>query len=187
MKNLISISLTLVILTSSLISLAQVTASLKNEIKDDKFRKKEEKKELRILEGKEPSYQSKQAFISDFENVNAAWKRTRNFDEASFTKDGKVITAFYDWDSKLVGTVSPKSFSDLPVAAQEYINSKYSGWAKNDVILFDDNELNESDMLLYGKQFDDADNYFIELSKDNQKIVLESSMMGNVSYFTKIK
>ena len=38
-------------------------------------------------------------------------------------------------------------------------------------------------MMLYGQQFADADNYFVELSKDNKKIVLQVNMSGEVFYF----
>jgi hypothetical protein len=174
---------------------AQNPSVVKNNIKKDKMmektaktEKKEERKALRKLEGNQVSYQSKQAFINDFGNIPVtSWARTDYFDEATFTKDGKVMKAYYDGTSNLVGTTSHSTFDQLPGAAQKYINAKYAGYTKGDVIFFDDNELNETDMVMYGEQFDDADNYFIDLKKDGKEIMLRSDMSGNVTFFKQIK
>ena len=55
------------------------------------------------LENKDVSYQAKQQFQQDFENVSGVeWKRTNYFDEATFTKDGEKMTAYYDNEAQLV-------------------------------------------------------------------------------------
>ena len=169
-------------------SIKQDEKKLTKEERMLKHERKEEKKELRKLKGSEVSYQAKQAFISDFGDIPVSkWERSNNFDEAVFTKDGKLMRAFYDADAKLVGTTSHKLFTDIPVNAQKYINTKYPGYTKGTVVFFDDNEFNETDMMMYGNQFDDADNYFVELQKGNTKIVLRVNMVGDVSYFTELK
>ena len=38
-------------------------------------------------------------------------------------------------------------------------------------------------MILWGIQFDDADNYFAELSKGTKKLVVKVSPEGSVSFF----
>jgi len=153
-----------------------------------KEEKKTERKELRKLEGKEASYRSKQEFYRDFGNVpGVTWTREINFDKATFVKNGQVQKAFYDSDSKLVGTVIDKTFDDLPAKAKKTINKKYPDYNIGKVILFDDNELNETDMVLYNQQFDDADNYFIEMDKDGKQVVLQSTTDGDVDYFATIK
>jgi hypothetical protein len=165
--------------------------SLKSDIKRDKQEeaatkkdKREERKELRKLEGREVTYQSKEHFAADFANVQeVSWERTDDFDEAVFTQDGQRMRAFYDNKSELVGTTTVKQFSDLPLAAQQYIAKKYAGYETKEVFLFDDNEQNETDMLLFGNQFDDADNYFVGMEKDGRKIVLKVGMDGLVSFF----
>jgi hypothetical protein len=53
--------------------------------------------------------------------------------------------------------------------------------------MFDDNEYNESDMLLYGQLFEDEDSYFVEVQKDDKRIILQVSMDGQVSYFTAMR
>ncbi|MBC7935064.1 MAG: hypothetical protein H7Y86_06865 [Rhizobacter sp.] len=193
MKKLFFLSAAAIVLTATVN--AQVTqASLKSEIQIDKKvesnikkEKKEARKELRKLKGKEVSYQAKQAFAIDFAGVTSiSTERLDNFDEFTFSKDGQTMSAFYDFDSKLVGTTTKKSFSDLPAKAQKYIGEKYAGYTPVDVLMYDDNEFNETDMVLFGYQFDDEDSYFVELEKDNKKIVVQVGMDGGVSYFTRL-
>ena len=41
-------------------------------------------------------------------------------------------------------------------------------------------------MIMYGVQFDDADNYFVELSKGSSKIVVKVDMKGEVTFFKQL-
>ena len=194
MKKLLFLSAATFILVAAVH--AQTSVDLvKNEIKSNKKQEsamkkeeREERKELKKLEGKVVSDQSKEAFYGDFGKIPVSkWGRTAYYDEATFIKDGEVMTAYYDSDSKLVGTTSQKTFADIPAAAQKSIDAKYKGYSKAAVVFFDDNEWNETDMILYGSQFADADNYFVELKKDNKKIILQVNMLGNVSLFKQLK
>jgi len=158
--------------------------SKKQEESAIKKEKREERKELRKQEGKVVGDKSKQSFIRDFGNIpSVKWERTINFDEALFSKNGKELTAYYDVDANLVGTTSNVTFNDLPAKAQKEIKDKYKEYSKS-VIFFDDNEANESDMLLYGVQCDDIDSYFIEVQKDNKRTILKVNPAGYVYYFT---
>ena len=194
MKKLLVLSATTFILVAAVNAQTSV-ALAKNEIKTDKKQelaikkeKREERKELKKLEGKEVSYQSMQAFYGDFGKIPVSkWERTAYYNRATFIKDGQVMTAYYDANSKLVGTASDKTFADLPAAAQKYIDAKYKGYSKTGVVFFDDNEWNETDMIMYGNQFDDADTYFVELKKDNKDIILQVNMTGNVTFFKQLK
>jgi hypothetical protein len=189
------IVLTVAILSAAAVINAQDSdIALRKDIKDLKQEqasirkdKKEQKKELRKLEGQEVSYQSKQQFYVDFGNLPVSeWKRAAYFDEATFIMDGQVMQAYYDEDSQLVGTTTDKSFTDIPTVAQKYINNKYRDYDKGVVVFFDDNEANDMDMVMYGTPVDDSDMYFVELSKDNKRIVLGVDMDGNVSFFTQL-
>lgn len=161
---------------------------LKKEAKSETREKRETKEELRRLGGTETSYQAKQEFISDFGNTTVTkWERTDNYDKATFTKDGKEFTAYYDADAKLVGTTSYRTFGDIPMSAQKQINKEYKDYVKGDVLFYDDNEANETDMTLYGLQFADTDSYFVELQKGNQKIILQVLMDGQMFFFKQLK
>jgi hypothetical protein len=133
--------------------------------KDSRMEKKENKKELREQKGKAVNEQARQGFYRDFGNISTAWTMNVYYDKANFTKYGQTMIAYYDYDGNLVGTTMDKNFSDLPANAQNYINKKYSLYSKEDVIFFDNNELNATDMVLGDNQFDDADNYFVDLKK----------------------
>ena len=148
----------------------------------------EARPDLKKSKAKYVGYVAKEQFRSDFGNIpEVIWRNEATFDVATFKKDGMVESAYYDYSAQLVGTTIQKSFEDLPLKAQEYINKHYADYTKGDVILFDDNEYSETDMMLYGRQFEDEDNYFIELIKDDKRIVLESDLSGDVSYFTHMK
>jgi hypothetical protein len=153
----------------------------------NKMEKKEMRKKLRDERKLEVSNLSLRHFDEDFGAVNhVVWRRTKNFDEASFVMDGKKTTAYYDWNGVLVGTTSPVKFKDIPAKAQEYINEHYPNYKKEAVIYFDDNELNSTDMYLYDTPFDDEDNYFVELTDGKQLIILKSDVDGYVSLFRTI-
>lgn len=167
---------------------------LKSEIKsldkkdtNEKQEKKVLRKELHKLKSQEVSEQSKSQFIKDFKGItNAKWKKSDSFDQASFMKKGDAMAAFYDQDSKLIGTTTIKKYSDLPVNAQNKINEKYKEYSKGSVIYYDDNEENVTNMLFYGKPFD-KDNYFLEILKNGKKSVLQITTEGEVIYFESMK
>ncbi|MFT3947088.1 MAG: hypothetical protein QM763_08960 [Agriterribacter sp.] len=166
----------------------QQEVAVRKDIKELKKEEKTERKSLRKLEGNDVSVQSKDQFNIDFGNVpNVQWKRSGYFDEAVFTQNGITQKAFYDFNSNLVGIVIPKTFADLPKNAQKHINKKYNNYKIDRVILYDDNESNDTDMILYGTQFDDADNYFVELSEPGKKLILMVAKDGNVTFFKEMK
>ena len=99
------------------------------------------------------------------------------------SKDGQLTTAFYDIAGKLVGSTRYVTFSDLPARSQKDIKEKYKDYTIGQVLFYDDNENNDTDMFLYGAQFGDADNYFVELSKGTNKIVLQVNAEGAVFFF----
>jgi len=190
MKTLAILSVTFLLMISAL----QIQAlNSKNEAEKTainttkKEARAEKREELRKLNGAEVSTLSKSSFLSDFGNVpNAVWQRSEVFDEVTFTKDGKEETAFYDPDARLVGTTSVKTFDDLPYKGQLEIKKKYKDYTTGPVIFFNDNEANETNMLLYGIQFDDEDNYFAELQKGNNKIIVRVNTAGQVFLFKQL-
>jgi hypothetical protein len=143
---------------------------------------------LKNLEGTNVNEMSKDNFAKDFGNLpNVQWKRVNTYDEATFTKDGKEMKAFYDFDAKLVGTTTHITFADVPATGQKEIKKQYKDYTVESVVFFDDNEASSTDMILYGTQFEDSDNYFVELAKGNNKIVLQVNSSGDVFFFKQLK
>ena len=150
--------------------------------------RKEKKAEKSIFKKpEEVSYQSKQEFYRKFGTLpDVVWTRTKNFDEAVFNNNGVTTTAFYDNNSDLVGTTNFTTFADLPEAGQKQILKQYKDYTVKNVIFFDDNENNDTNMVLYGSLFDGEDNYFVELQKDDKTIVVQVTMNGLTGYFTSL-
>jgi len=188
MKSLLTITLLAIFSFAILPSDAQEKMEpTKKKIKETKKEVKAERNALRKLEGDIVSVKAKSSFYVDFGDIpGAKWKRVGMFDEVIFNKDGKEMKAFYDFDSELVGTTQKKTFDDVPARGQKEIKSKYKDYSIGDVIFFDDNEFNETDMLLYGIQFEDEDNYFVELTKGNSEIVVRVNTRGDVYFFKQL-
>ena len=176
-----------VIVMSIAVLLFMTISTIQSTAQEPKKEKKSEMVPLKKLEGTKVSDVAKSNFMADFGNIpDVQWTRAKNFDEAMFTKNGKKLHAWYDFENKLVGTTSIVTFADLPAAGQKNIKTKYKDYSVGQVIFFDDNEMNETDMMLYNRQFDDADNYFVELSKANEKLVLRVNTLGEVFFFKQL-
>jgi hypothetical protein len=143
---------------------------------------------LRKLMGSEVSKDSKDQFEVDFGQVSdVQWERAPRMDEGTFMKDGVMTTAYYNTDNKLVGTTCVKTFTDLPLNAQTEINDNYKSYTVGDVLMFDGKDNVNTYVTLYNQEFLNADNYFVELRKDNKKLVMEVNMAGDVTFFTRLR
>jgi hypothetical protein len=163
--------------------------------KADKAKAKETKKEaktervpLRKLEGTKVGVLAINNFSKDFSDAKFVQsKRVDTFDEFQFiNKNGQEMKAYYDYEGNLVGTTQKKTFADVPAKGQEEIKANYKDYTIGDVTFFDDNELNDTDMILWGLQFDDRDLYFVELAKGTSKIIVQVDGQQRVSFFKKL-
>jgi hypothetical protein len=134
------------------------------------------------------SQQTRENFYADFGYVPiTGWQVSEEFNKISFMDKDVELTAYYDMDDRLVGTISNISTNDLPAHALDHIHKMYKGYTVGDAVFFDDNEQNETDMIYYGTRFDNEDKYFVELQNEKEKIVVQVNMLGGVSFFTKLK
>ena len=187
MKKLLFYSTAILIVLSFGTSQAQDTKkSAHNSTKDIVAKEtKAEKKEIRKMDKNLVSDLSINAFYADFGKIpNVGWEKELGFDIALFTKDGKDYKAYYDQDSKLVGTTNVIAFADLPKKSQEEIKKHYNDYTVDKVVFFEDNDANDADMLLYGTQFSDADNYFVEMSNKTKSIVVQTNADGELFFFS---
>ena len=163
---------------------------LHNEKKQINKEEKSARREDRDFRKEEVSFQTMQAFKSDFPDAkDVGYMVGTNFDEVVYSQGSKDYIAYYNINGGLVGTTSHANFNELPANAQKEITKHYlnKGYNTDRVILFDDNELVPTDMWLYERSFDDEDNYFIELSNLNKKLVLQVDLRGNVSFYKDLK
>lgn len=150
--------------------------------------RKQEKKELKKLKGDDVSDQARDAFYTQYGDVpNVKWERQDYFDLANFVQDGKEMKAYFDIDGELVGTSIQTNLKAIPAKAQAEIAKRYSDYKVNDVILYDDNEEQISDIILFGTEMESSDNYFVELQKDTKRVILQVSPEGKVTLFKELK
>jgi hypothetical protein len=159
----------------------------KEKVKETKKEQKAERVPLKKLEGKVVSSEAKRNFNSDFARASdVLWVRKGTYDEVTFTNEGMKMKGYYDSEGKLVGTTQDATFAEIPAKSQEVIKTKYKDYTVGPVVFFDDNELNETDMILWAIQFDDKDLYFVELAKATSKIIVMCNLEGEVSFFKQL-
>jgi hypothetical protein len=126
-------------------------------------------------------------FTTDFPDAkDVHFTRIKSLNKVSFTQEKEKMSAYYDDMGQLVGTIQQESFADLPATAQKGILAKYAGYIIADVVRFDDNESDDKERIMYGISLNDADNYFVELRKDNKEILVEVDLSGGVKYLNTI-
>jgi putative cell wall-binding protein len=180
MKKIISIFVIAAILSVSTIASFAQSATTAVIGTSSKAAKKEKRKERQP----EVSSRTLQQFTADFPGaIIMQSTRTGVMDKVLFTLNGAQTEAYYDVTSSLVGTVTTKTVNDIPAQVLKAIGKDYKGYTIGKVILFDDNEANDTDMILYGQQFADADNYFAELTKNGKRIIVQISPAGSVNFF----
>ena len=185
MKKLLMITMTFFLALSIL--QAQTKKNDKAKIAEAKKEIKTDRIALHKLEGTTVNLMAKENFRSDFSNVSDVhWKRNGTFDEASFMRGGKQMTAFYDIEGRLVGSTRAATLKELPSKAVKEIGIRYKNYTVGPIIFFKDNENNDTDMILYGVQFDDADTWLVELTKGADRIIVQANKYGEVSYFSKL-
>jgi hypothetical protein len=168
-------------------AMAQAGKEEKQPNKEAGKERRTERLALKKLEGSKISTIALNSFKVDFPGASGVnWKRNGTFDEAAFKMDGKQMTAFYDFEGKLVGTTAQASWKDLPVKAQNEIKTRYKDYTVGPIVFFDDNESNATDMILYGVQFDDADTWLAELIKPGNKLVVQIDKDGSVGFFKQL-
>ncbi len=156
--------------------------------KEARKEKKEMRMERRSIRNAEVAYMTEQNFSIEFPAAtDISFQRSKWFDEVNFTMNGLKQMAFYDDHSELVGTTNKELFTNLPLSAQSEIKKWYSDYQVKEVIMFHDNEENDTDMIIFGSAFEDANNYFVSLERGSKEIVLKVSPEGIVSYYTQVR
>jgi hypothetical protein len=189
MKKFAILSITLLIVfTFGQIKAQPAIAETKKEIKKEKIEeKKSERPPLKKLEGNVVSQDSQTSFYMSIGNIpDIAWTRDVYYDEAVYTKDGHEMKAYFDINGVLVGTTTTKKVTDLSSSLQKNIKKLYSDCAIGQVIYFQDNAENATDMTLYGVQFESKSQYLVELSKGDNKFVVMGDSQGDVNFFKQL-
>jgi hypothetical protein len=125
-----------------------------------------------FAEGKSVSVKVKNQFANEFTAAsNIAWTAGSEFSKATFIMNDQRMEAYYDNEGELIGTSRATTLDFLPAKATKKINEKYASYKTEEVIEFD----NVKDGL----------SYYVSLSNDTQKVVLQVSAEGSISVFKK--
>jgi hypothetical protein len=189
MKKLAILSIVLLLVfpfgqIKALPTIAKAKIEIKKEKKQDQ---KPDRPALKKLEGNTVSQDSQTSFYLSIGNLpNVAWTRDINYDVAAYTKKGLEMKAYFDGDGAFVGTTTKKASTDLSSSIQKKIQKLYSDYAVGQILFFQDNSDNSTDMTLYGVQFEGQDVYLIELSKSDSKLVVMYDNQGELSLFKQL-
>ena len=132
---------------------------------------------------------AKQDFQSDFPNVKAVkWSRDQQYSEATFTKKGMPMHAFYIWDGQLTGTTHDFAYSNLPESARKAIAKQFKDYTIERTIVYNDREDNLNDLFPL-VPYESNINYFVSLKKNDQSepVILQVTPTGEVSFFETMK
>jgi len=100
---------------------------------------------------------------------NVTWKTTKDFTSASFTLNGESVQVFYNNSNNLICVSKVVTVEDLPKAAKQTLETKYSDYKVISVI-----DYTEPDGTL---------SYFIQLENGKKKTILKSDEYGFTSQF----
>lgn len=139
-------------------------------------------KRLQSVETGKVKAMTAKRFHQNFGSVsNVVWEKSKSFDKVSFTKDGYKMVAYYNNNSKLVGTSS----TELPGQALADLKNQYKDYTIGSVIFFDQNEANAISKLVYGTQLKE-ETYLVELTRDQKSIVVSVKLKGGAAVINQI-
>ncbi|MBN9296374.1 MAG: hypothetical protein J0I41_05145 [Filimonas sp.] len=125
-----------------------------------------------FAEGSNVSFKVKNQFASEFTKANnVAWTAADQFTKATFIMNEQRMEAYYDNDGELIGTSRATTLDFLPSKATKKIDEKYAGYKTEEVVEFD--------------SVKDGLSYYVSLTNDTNKIVLQVSSEGSVSVYKK--
>jgi hypothetical protein len=146
-----------------------------------------ERPPLRKLDGTTISQDSQTSFYMTIGNVpDIKWIRGTYYDEATYNKDGQDFKAYFDINGALVGTTTLKKATELSNPIEKSIKKQYPDATIGQVTYFQDNEDNNTDMIMYGIQFESKTQYFIEVTQGANKFVVMSNKDGDVTLFKQL-
>ena len=115
---------------------------------------------------------TKSSFNTHFYGAeNVTWTTSSRFQKATFTKEGKTITAFYNAQNELVGTTQLVSITDLSAKAIKNLVKSYPNYQMGEIIKYSGNE----------------EVYYVNLKNENENFLVEITADTNVRFFKTVK
>ena len=125
-------------------------------------------------EGKESKGNSsvKTKFNNQYSGAeNVVWTSSRRFNKATFSKDGVIMTAFYNRQNQLVATTQLVEVTALAPDAIRKLIKYYPGYQMGEIIKYNGEE----------------EVYFVNLKNDKENFLVQITPDTNVSFFKKVE
>ncbi|KAA5546490.1 hypothetical protein F0145_11410 [Adhaeribacter rhizoryzae] len=115
---------------------------------------------------------TKSTFNTHFAGAeNVTWSASSRFQKATFTKNGKTMTAFYDAQNELVGTTQLVEITALSPKAIKNLVKKYPNYQMGEIIKYTGNE----------------EVYYVNLKNETTNFLVEITPDMDVRYFKTLK
>jgi hypothetical protein len=113
------------------------------------------------------------AFKSDFTNAShTTWQQKEGFIKATFSLNGQVMSAYYDYDGELKAVVRNICSDQLPLNLLSSLKKDYEGYWITD---------------LFEISADNETTYYVTVENSDKKIVLKSESASYWNVFSKAK
>lgn len=119
-------------------------------------------------------YKATEHFKQTFKGaVDVNWSVIGDFNEVKFTWSGEKMAVFYTDEGQYVATTRVVDFATLPVNAKIEIQEKY-----NKYTVIETAEVDHKD---------EGFAYYVSLENEKERIILKSTVSGDVNIFKKVK
>src|SRR5438552_11260852 len=106
-------------------------------------------------------------------STTVKWSSTSNYNQATYSFNGKTVSAFYGLDdNSLIGFSIHVVGNDLPQDIVNAVQKKYKDWKIVDAIYFIDSNANG--------------NYFVQAQKGKSNLALKVYANGHISIFDRM-
>ncbi|MFT3823184.1 MAG: hypothetical protein QM731_04655 [Chitinophagaceae bacterium] len=127
-------------------------------------------------------------FHEDFPAAaQATWIKGGGFDKVTFEQKGETLTAYYDFDNNLMGTMQNVEETALPEKSIKQIDKHYPDYVVAQVLKFEDNQENDNDINYFYEPVHEPLSYFVELTNEKHEIILQVSPNGEMSFFKQLQ
>lgn len=139
----------------------------------EKVEKKDDSKEI--------SYNAKKQLESEFAGAkDVSWTVNDDYQKASFTLEGKKLTAIFDVQGSYLAATQLVAFDELPAEAKRSITKFYKGYEFSEAIKIVARPSNDY-------QSNDVGTYWIDLAKDNKQVYLNYTETTGLSFYKKVE
>ena len=139
----------------------------------EKVEKKDDSKNI--------SYNAKKQLESEFAGAkDVSWTVNDDYQKASFTLDGKKLTAIFDVQGSYLAATQVVAYEELPAETKKSIAKFYKGYEFSEAIKIVARPSNDY-------QSNDVGTYWIDLSKENKQVYLNYTETQGLSFYKKVE